>query len=86
MTKQEENISLGEISQQLQDLTRGMKTMQESVTPLVRLTTKLEEIVEAYDSVLFGKKFLAGLAVIVTSVVAIGGAIIWVINYIRHGS
>lgn len=70
--------SNGELSQQVGDL-------QKSLAPLIKISPKLEEIAEAYDSVMFGKKFLIGLATVIGSIAVIGGGILWLLNYIRHG-
>lgn len=46
---------------------------------------KLDPILEAYDSVVFGKKFVVGLASLVGAIAVIGGVIIGAVNWIRHG-
>ena len=50
------------------------------------LEEKLDPIIEAYTSVIFGKRFLVGVATVVGSLAAIGGGVIWLLNYIRHGA
>lgn len=75
----------GEHNKDLQKLTESIQSLEKSVAPIVAIAPKLEEIVEAYDSVLFGKKFLIGLATIIGSIAAIGGAVVWLLDYIRHG-
>lgn len=49
------------------------------------LEKRLDPIIDAYDAALFGKKFLVGLASVVGSLAAIGGGVLWLLNYIRHG-
>lgn len=49
------------------------------------LEARLNPIIEAYDSVLFGKKFVVGLATVTGAIAVIGGVVIAAINYIRHG-
>lgn len=73
------------LSQQMRELTQSVQTLRNDVRPLVDAAPKLQEIVDAYDSVLFGKKFLVGLATVIGSLAAIGGAVLWVLNYVRHG-
>lgn len=68
--------SLGKLTEEIQELRKEVKTMQ----------TQIKPIVEAYDSVIFGKKFLIGLATVIGSLAAIGGGILWIVDYIRHGS
>lgn len=46
---------------------------------------KLEPILDAYNSVIFGRKLLAGIAVIVGSLAAIGGGFYAFVAWIRHG-
>lgn len=70
-----EHPSNGELSEQIDQLSERFEA----------LTKRLDPIIEAYDSVLFGKKFLTGLAAVVAAIAIIGGGIIWVINYVRHG-
>lgn len=67
--------SLGELSKDVKQLTNRFDAMEKKLDPLV----------EAYDSVIFGKKFLIGLATVVGSLAAVGGGILWLIDYIRHG-
>lgn len=69
------DFSMGEISEQIRELKGEFRAMKQ----------KLDPIIEAYDSVIFGRKFLYGLATVIGSIVAIGGAVIWVIDYVRHG-
>lgn len=73
------------LGQKIDKLDERMESFEKAIQPIIQITPKLQEIVEAYDSVLFGKKFLAGLATIIGSIVAIGGAVIWLFDYIRHG-
>lgn len=47
------------------------------------LDTKIDPIIEAYDSVLLGKKFIVGIAGFVTVIVVLGGSIIWVGSYLK---
>ena len=75
-----------ELTKQIDELNKSIKALQRDVQPLVDTAPKLQEIVDAYDSVLFGKKFLIGLATVVGSFAIIGGGILWLLNYIRHGS
>lgn len=84
------NPSLLEMQENIKDLTGSVKAMHESIQPMVevfdqKFIEKLVAIVGATDSVLFGKKLLAGTAAVVTSLAAIGGGIYWLVNYIRHG-
>lgn len=58
-------------------------TIQDILTKLEDLDRKIEPIVEAYDSVLLGKKFIVGMAGFVTVVVVLGGAIIWLGSYLK---
>lgn len=67
--------TLGELTEELKELTKAVNVMQQQIKPLV----------EAYDSVLFGRKFLVGLAGVVGAIAVMGGAILWLVNYIRHG-
>lgn len=73
-------------NEDLKELTESVKALQEDIKPLVEIAPKLHDIVEAYDSVIFGKKFLIGLATVVGSLAAVGGGVLWLINYIRHGT
>lgn len=73
-------------SEQLKELTKSVEALRKDITPVVEIAPKLNTIVEAYDSVIFGKKFLIGLATVVGSLAAVGGGILWMLNYIRHGS
>lgn len=65
-------LSLG---QKIDDLTERFGALEE----------RLEPFFDAYDSVIFGKKFLIGCATIFGSIAVIGGGILWLLNYIRHG-
>lgn len=49
------------------------------------LEVSLKPIVEAYNSVIFGKKVLIGFAGIVAALAVIGGGILWLLDRIRHG-
>lgn len=75
------------LSEQIHELNETVKSLHKDVQPVIEIAPKLSEIVEAYDSVLFGKKFLVGLASVVGSLAAIGGAVLWLVDYIRgtHG-
>ena len=63
------------LSEKIDQLSERFDSLEKSLAP----------ILEAYNSVIFGKKFLIGLATVVGSLAAIGGGILWLINYIRHG-
>lgn len=73
-------------SEQLKQLTEAVEALRKDITPVIEIAPKLNTIVEAYDSVIFGKKFLIGLATVVGSLAAVGGGVLWLINYIRHGT
>lgn len=68
-------MSESHLSEKIDKLTERFDTFEQ----------RLDPILEAYDSVLFGKKFLVGVATVVGSLAAIGGGVIWVIGWIRHG-
>ncbi len=70
------DLSLLGIREDVKHLTEAFQSLEKRIDPLL----------EAYDSVLFGKKFLVGLATIIGSITAIGAAILWIVNYIRHGN
>lgn len=73
-------------AKQIKELAKSVDALRKDIAPLVEAAPKLQEIVDAYDSVLFGKKFLVGIATVTGSLAAIGGGVLWLINYIRHGS
>lgn len=73
MTTRDDSI-IG-LRQDIKELTEGFQALEERIAPLL----------EAYDSVIFGKKFLIGLATIIGSIAAIGGGIFYLLDYIRHG-
>lgn len=58
-------------------------TIQDVLDKIKELDIKIEPIIEAYDSVLLGKKFIAGMAGFVTATAVLGGAIIWLGQYLR---
>jgi hypothetical protein len=51
---------------------------------LDRIDIKLDPLTQAYDGILFSKKFLLGMAGIVLAISAIGGGFIWLINSVIH--
>lgn len=69
------NQSLGELTEEIKQLRKEMKLMQEQIKP----------IAEAYDSVIFGKKFMIGIAAVIGSFAAVGAAVLWLVDGIRHG-
>lgn len=73
------------MSEQINELSKDVKSLEVSMRPVVLMAPKLIQIVDAYDSVIFGKKFLIGLATVVGSLAAVGGGILWLLDYIRHG-
>lgn len=73
------------MSEQINKLSESVKSLERSMGPIVDMAPKLTQIVDAYDSVIFGKKFLIGLATVVGSLAAVGGGVLWLLDYIRHG-
>ncbi len=73
------------MSKQINELSQSVKSLESSMRSLVEMAPKLTQIVDAYDSVIFGKKFLIGLATVVGSLAAVGGGVLWILDYIRHG-
>lgn len=43
-------------------------------------TELLKPVLEAYDGILFSKKFIVGTASVVLAIAAIGGGVIWLIG------
>lgn len=78
----ESDILLG---QKIDKLTERLESFEKIMEPIVEITPKLKGIVEAYDSVIFGKKFLTGVAIVISSIAAIGGAFYAFVSWIRHG-
>lgn len=59
-------------------------TNQDIINKLEVLDKKIEPIIEAYDSVLLGKRFIVGIAGFVMVVAAFGGVILWLAGVIKH--
>lgn len=72
------------LSEKVDQLAESLGSLGKSMEPIVEIAPKLKDIVEAYDSVLFGKKVLVGLATVVGSLAAIGTGVLWFFNNIRH--
>lgn len=81
----EHTIADALLGQKIDKLAERFESLENTVDPLIKLTPKLLQLVEALDSVMFGKKFLIGVATVVGSIAAIGGGVFWVVDYIRHG-
>lgn len=46
---------------------------------------KFEPVLDAYDSVIFSKKFIVGLGSIIGSIAAVGAGILWLVDeLIKH--
>jgi len=45
------------------------------------LAMALAPLTDAYNGILFSKKFLVGVSAFVIAIAAIGGAVMWVINH-----
>lgn len=78
------------LGQKIDQLTEIVNSLQENVGLLTEtlspeLMAKLKALVEAYDGVIFGRKVLTGLAMIIGSIAAIGAAGIGLLNWVRHG-
>lgn len=87
MSDQEQLIS---ISKDLQKLSDNFKSLDERFKEMGSRFKSLEDnvapLTQAYQSVLFGKKFVVGIAVVISSIAAIGAAVLYIVNYVRHGS
>lgn len=66
------------------DALLGQK-MDEIVQRFDSLEDRLSPLFEAYDSVLFGKKFLVGMATVVGAIAVIGGVVISAVGWLKHG-
>jgi hypothetical protein len=51
---------------------------------ITNLDKKVDPIIEAYDGVLLGRKFLIGVGGFAGSMIALGAAIIWLGSFIKH--
>lgn len=75
------------LSEKVDQLAESLGAIGKSMEPIIEIAPKLKDIVEAYDSVLFGKKVLVGLASVVGSLAAIGAGVLWLLTNLRnHGS
>jgi hypothetical protein len=49
-----------------------------------KISEKLDPIVEAYGGVVFGKKLLVGVGAAVLAIAAIGGGVMYIVNFFRN--
>lgn len=67
------------------ELSKQISEFKTAIQPVIDVAPKLIVIVDAYDSVMFGKKFVVGLASILGAIAVVGGAVLYIVNWIRHG-
>lgn len=86
-----DKITLAHISETVGKLTESQARIENKLDPesddyiLGPVNTKLNSWVEVRDGAFFLKKIIIGSASIAVALSMIGGSIIWLINYIRHG-
>ena len=86
---QDDERHFGELKESFLELKVGFKELKEAA---IRIEKKQDEqamaltpLTEAYNGVLFSKKFVVGLSGVVLAVGAIGAGMIWLINAaIKH--
>lgn len=75
-------LSLEQISKDVGSLTQNMTAISAQVEAVKK---QIEPLVEIYDGALFARKFAIGLAAFIIAIGAIGGGVLWFVDWIRHG-
>lgn len=56
----------------------------EKLNYIIQKLESIDPIVAAYDGVLFGKKVIMGISGVIIFLASVGGAVLWLIDFIRH--
>lgn len=86
-----DKLTLAHISETVGKLAESQERIEDKLNPesvnyiLEPIYQQMKPLVEVYDGALFVRKFVIGLASVVLAVGSLGAAVIWLINYIRHG-
>lgn len=84
-----EELSIFQISRDVNDLSVNLRTNKDDIAELkqdmARLVKQIEPLIEVYDGALFARKFVIGLSSIIVAIGLIGGGVIWLVTWIRHG-
>lgn len=58
-------------------------TDSEKINHILLGLERLDPLLDAYDSVLLGKKFLLGLGTFISAMVALGALVLWVLRLLN---
>lgn len=86
-----DKLALAHISEAVGRLTESQQRIEDKLDPendawiLSPMEQRMAPILEVYDGALFAKKFVIGLSILILAIGAIGGGVIYAVNWIRHG-
>lgn len=82
-----DKITLAHISETVGRLAESQLRIEDKLDPESDnyILNSVAPLLEIYNGALFAKKFVIGLSVVVLAIGAVGGGVIYLVNWIRHG-